>query len=457
MTIHELEKRTGLPRASIRFYEKEGLIAPKRLANGYRDYSEEEALTLEKIALLRRLDFTLERVRQVQRGELPLGVALENQREVLLEQRAEKEKALYLCDVIHQDSASYQTLQPEKYKDQLPPPSAAEFRQLPQPEWIPAHSHAIRRLWAAGVDSNIFALPLTALTALFGTPQATWAVLALSFLSMILSMVVIEPLLLSTWGTTPGKWVLDLRLRVIDDTGLRKLTYREALRRTVKRWIFGQGLNIPGLGLIAVAIAFRRALNDRPQPWDEITDYTVMMPSNRRSFALAAGIVAIVLAGRVWMENAAMFPKLQYMDTVTPELYADIVNDYLHKVEEVSCLTLQPDGNWQHTCQEGCRWSVAETRPLIYTIEEGEIRAIGFSDVNWYTDDLANVVAVCRICPEGNRNGFDRWSLLKRLNTERDSEWYRTSGVFEVVYDTWHIRWDADGFFMRQGLEHIKR
>ena len=32
MTIQELEKRTGLPRASIRFYEKEGLIAPKQTA-----------------------------------------------------------------------------------------------------------------------------------------------------------------------------------------------------------------------------------------------------------------------------------------------------------------------------------------------------------------------------------------------------------------------------------------
>ena len=50
MTIKELEKRTGLDRATIRFYEKEGLIAPKRLANGYRDYSEEDVLALEKIA-----------------------------------------------------------------------------------------------------------------------------------------------------------------------------------------------------------------------------------------------------------------------------------------------------------------------------------------------------------------------------------------------------------------------
>ena len=38
MTIKELETRTGMERANIRFYEKEGLLSPKRLDNGYRDY-----------------------------------------------------------------------------------------------------------------------------------------------------------------------------------------------------------------------------------------------------------------------------------------------------------------------------------------------------------------------------------------------------------------------------------
>ena len=37
MTIKELENRTGMTRANIRFYEGEGLLSPRRLENGYRD------------------------------------------------------------------------------------------------------------------------------------------------------------------------------------------------------------------------------------------------------------------------------------------------------------------------------------------------------------------------------------------------------------------------------------
>ena len=53
MTIKELERRTGLPRTSIRFYEQEGLLTPERRENNYRDYSEDNVRTLEKIKLLR--------------------------------------------------------------------------------------------------------------------------------------------------------------------------------------------------------------------------------------------------------------------------------------------------------------------------------------------------------------------------------------------------------------------
>lgn len=40
MTIAELEARSGMTRANIRFYEAEGFIRPERRENGYRDYSE---------------------------------------------------------------------------------------------------------------------------------------------------------------------------------------------------------------------------------------------------------------------------------------------------------------------------------------------------------------------------------------------------------------------------------
>ena len=56
MTIKEIEERTGMDRANIRFYEKEGLLSPVRLANGYRDYTEHDVDTLLRIKLPSVLD-----------------------------------------------------------------------------------------------------------------------------------------------------------------------------------------------------------------------------------------------------------------------------------------------------------------------------------------------------------------------------------------------------------------
>ena len=72
MTIKELEQRTGMPRANIRYYEEEGLLSPRRLDNGYRDYAEEDVRTLEKIKLLRSLQLDIGTIRLLQQGKLIL-------------------------------------------------------------------------------------------------------------------------------------------------------------------------------------------------------------------------------------------------------------------------------------------------------------------------------------------------------------------------------------------------
>lgn len=38
MTIREIEEQLGIPRATVRYYEREGLLAPARGGNNYRDY-----------------------------------------------------------------------------------------------------------------------------------------------------------------------------------------------------------------------------------------------------------------------------------------------------------------------------------------------------------------------------------------------------------------------------------
>ena len=66
MTIKEIEERTGMDRANIRFYEKEGLINPTRLDNGYRDYTQKDIDVLLRIKLLRSLHLSIEDIRALQ-------------------------------------------------------------------------------------------------------------------------------------------------------------------------------------------------------------------------------------------------------------------------------------------------------------------------------------------------------------------------------------------------------
>jgi len=270
MTIRELEVRCGLDRATIRFYEQEGLIAPKRRANGYRDYSEEDAAELEKIALLRRLGLSLEMIRTVQRGELPLGVALEKQSDTLLQQREETDRALLISRILREEGISYQTLQPEKYQTRLPPPQW-EPRVIPpaKPRREDAAEHWAARLAARLTDEVLVRVPVICLIS-YGlrirsdTPLAG---LLLVLLSWLIGML-IESLLLSTWGYTPGKWIMGLRLRMPVDGDERKLTFRKAFFRYWKVQMFGFGLRILPFDVICAFKCWKRSLRGEEQPWD---------------------------------------------------------------------------------------------------------------------------------------------------------------------------------------------
>ncbi|MCI5547214.1 MAG: MerR family transcriptional regulator [Clostridiales bacterium] len=68
MTMHEVCARLGLTKKAVRYYVGEGLVAPRRLENGYADFSEADCETLERVALLRRLDLPLCEIRVLLAG-----------------------------------------------------------------------------------------------------------------------------------------------------------------------------------------------------------------------------------------------------------------------------------------------------------------------------------------------------------------------------------------------------
>lgn len=51
MTIKEVEQILGIPRATVRFYEREGLVEPTREKNGYRDYSQMDVIRLSHLLI----------------------------------------------------------------------------------------------------------------------------------------------------------------------------------------------------------------------------------------------------------------------------------------------------------------------------------------------------------------------------------------------------------------------
>ena len=101
--IKEAEELTGISRQNIRYYEKMGLLNPKRDAgNGYRKYDEEDIERLKVILLFRKLDMPLEEIHKLLDHEIDLQQALDTQKAYLQKEQQKLEAALNFCDTIQE-------------------------------------------------------------------------------------------------------------------------------------------------------------------------------------------------------------------------------------------------------------------------------------------------------------------------------------------------------------------
>lgn len=98
MKINEVEALVGITKKNIRFYEAEGLLAPRRNSeNGYRDYGEPEVETLRRIKLLRKLGLPLEEIRQMLSGTHTIGDGMRRHLVTLEREQKNLEASMALC------------------------------------------------------------------------------------------------------------------------------------------------------------------------------------------------------------------------------------------------------------------------------------------------------------------------------------------------------------------------
>ncbi|WBW97811.1 MerR family transcriptional regulator [Oceanirhabdus sp. W0125-5] len=68
MRINEVKKKTGLTKKAIDYYEERGLIKTNRSDNGYREYNEDHIQRLKEISMLRKLDFSINEIKDIIRS-----------------------------------------------------------------------------------------------------------------------------------------------------------------------------------------------------------------------------------------------------------------------------------------------------------------------------------------------------------------------------------------------------
>jgi MerR family transcriptional regulator, copper efflux regulator len=94
MNIGEAAARSGLPAKTIRYYEEIGLLRPRRGANGYRAFAEDDAERLAFLARARSLGFSIEECRTLLALQQDEGRASGNVRRVAVAHLAEVDRKL---------------------------------------------------------------------------------------------------------------------------------------------------------------------------------------------------------------------------------------------------------------------------------------------------------------------------------------------------------------------------
>ncbi len=402
MTIREIETRSGLERTNVRFYEREGLLSPERRENGYRDYSEADLALLLKIKLLRRLGFSLEEIRALAAGDTALTAALERRLASIEGEHRALDAAGEVCQRMRREDAAFPTLDAGLYLD-------AYDRALRQPAAIPAVPESDRvepvrcpwrRFFARSTDLAIVSLTQVAVLILVFRVNVSHILWIVKWLMGLLNWVVLVPLealCLSHWGTTPGKWLLGIRVEHADG---RRLTFSEAARRAALVFIYGEGCDVPIVSLYRNWRSYRAVMVTGDMlPWDEDVTVTAQEFHWRhtvrylavRTLFLGLSVVLVVvgflpvhrgdLTTAEFVENYNQLARYYGYNTWALQLDGTFVRQ-----PEDSVIYVGPD-------MDGFAFTFTETDGILTKVSFQETDADGFA-VHWGAYDTRVALAV---------------------------------------------------------------
>ncbi len=326
MNSKEIENASGLTRANIRFYEKEGLLKPQRRENGYRDYTNEDLQCLKKIRLLRELGISLEQIRYLQENPTALEAVMAERIGHAAEEIANRENTIAVCNRIREDQVSYDNMDAGKYLNGMEKQDVLKWdREAEDP-------HPWKRFLARNLDLLLCSLLVAGVFSGFHKlpPNGLFG----GFLNNLLgfgAMLLAEPLFLSHFGTTPGKRIFGITLH---ERSGRRLTYAEAMKRTWKVLLYGIGLGIPLYNLYCLYRSYRRYVQGEELPWEELPPEAECRIQEKEPWKIVIptiAVYAVSLAAAVLSALCQFAPKNR--GELTTAEFAENYNDYVELFE----------------------------------------------------------------------------------------------------------------------------
>ena len=189
------------------------------------------------------------------------------------------------------------------------------------------------------------------------------------------TMFLLEPLLLSRFGTTPGKWLFGLRVTSPDG---RRLTYAEGRERTAYLFWYGIRLNLPFFRLYRLYVSYTDEQQEKELPWEDRSEQTIRDHAGWR-FAAAAALAVLLIAGGVLRVLLPYGPT--HRGELTIAQFAENYNTILRQFGDYD-VELDETGRWQEESEfsmDGGTVSVAfgERYPqLEYQTENGVLTGI---------------------------------------------------------------------------------
>lgn len=153
--------------------------------------------------------------------------------------------------------------------------------------------HPWLRFWARSFDVLLVALPVGFVWWVRHPPaEVGWLTLTLFGMTTLFFVLLAEPLLVSRFGATPGKWVFGIRIRNPDGS---RLTPGQALHRSDMVWAKGLGAGAPFIAPFLMAAQHYQLSRDAKAFWDEEGGFEVRHDPVRSSRVIGAIAFAVLV------------------------------------------------------------------------------------------------------------------------------------------------------------------